>query len=190
MNARIALGVLAAALLALPATAGAAPSPANTCYVPANAIGVAWWLGTPGADTLIGSDRSEPLCGRGGNDFIDARGGDDEARGGAGNDVVYGRGGNDRLAAGPGADSLFGGAGDDVLVATARDGARDAIDCGAGRDTAHVSAESRTPSGDIVVGCERIVLHDASGAIVRITYVNTSAGAPFPSGPGAPFADA
>jgi Ca2+-binding RTX toxin-like protein len=51
--------------------------------------------------------------------------------------VIAGRGGNDRLYGGKGRDRLDGGAGNDRIYA--RDGARDAIRCGPGRD--QVSAD-------------------------------------------------
>jgi hypothetical protein len=66
----------------------------------------------------------------------------DVLRGLAGNDRLNGRGGNDRLFGGAGHDSLTGGAGVDLLDAgtgndriSARDGTRDTVRCGPGRDT-------------------------------------------------------
>lgn len=56
----------------------------------------------------------------------------DVLSGGPGNDVLLGRGGADRLDGGPGRDLLQGGAGNDTLIA--RDGDRDAVHCGPGRD--------------------------------------------------------
>lgn len=56
----------------------------------------------------------------------------DVLRGLAGADRLFGLGGADRLSGGPGNDLLSGGGGDDTIAA--RDGARDSISCGPGRD--------------------------------------------------------
>jgi Ca2+-binding RTX toxin-like protein len=61
-------------------------------------------------------------------------------------DWDYAGPGGDRLGGGPGSDLLHGGAGPDRL--DARDGRRDMIICGGGRDV--VRAEAR----DRLVGCE------------------------------------
>ena len=53
--------------------------------------------------------------------------------GSGGHDGMYGDAGNDSLTGGRGSDYLDGGAGNDVI--NARDGRRDKISCGAGRDT-------------------------------------------------------
>jgi dipeptidyl aminopeptidase/acylaminoacyl peptidase len=78
-------------------------------------------LGTPGRDVLRGTA---------GEDLIDGRGG---------NDVVYGKGGDDYLLGGAGNDRLF-----------ARDGARDVVNGGPGRDRAWVDRR------DTVAGVERV----------------------------------
>lgn len=82
--------VVAVALLALPASAGAAPR----CTIP----------GSPGADMLRGTKGPDVICGGGGSDEISGRGGADIIRGGNGNDTLTG---------GPGIDRLIGGAGRD-----------------------------------------------------------------------------
>ena len=69
------------------------------------------------------------LRGTAGRDFLCGGAAADVIEAGAGNDVVVGLGGPDRL---------LGGAGNDVL--NARDGSRDMIDGGAGRDVALVDA--------------------------------------------------
>lgn len=71
--------------------------------------------GTARADRLVGTDRADLL------------------RGGAGDDHLLGRGGNDILVGGAGHDTIEGNAGNDRILA--RDGARDAVRCGPGRDT-------------------------------------------------------
>ncbi|MEO9970457.1 MAG: hypothetical protein ABJG15_11705, partial [Hyphomonadaceae bacterium] len=50
-----------------------------------------------------------------GNDFVDAKGGDDEIHTYAGNDTLHAGGGDDSLYGGSGDDSLNGGSGDDLF---------------------------------------------------------------------------
>lgn len=70
--------------------------------------------GTAKADTLAGTPQADRMLGYAGNDWL---------RGLGGGDVVDG---------GPGQDTLSGGPGDDLI--RARDGVRDKIFCGGGRD--------------------------------------------------------
>ena len=72
----------------------------------------------------------------------------DLLRGTALRDVVYGFAGDDTIEGRGGDDALFGGAGADRLLA--RDGRRDTVDCGPGRDQAVVDRR------DVVRGCERV----------------------------------
>ncbi len=83
-----------------------------------------------------------------GNDRVDGGAGSDKLDGGPGADVVIGGTGNDNLVGGPGKDTVSGGVGSDTVAAV--DGARDVIDCGAGKDTAIVDAV------DVVKGCEKV----------------------------------
>jgi hypothetical protein len=78
---------------------------------------------TQHADRLVGTRGADTLRGLGGGDTI---------FGLAGNDMIDGGSGNDTLIGGPGRDVMVGGAGNDVL--SARDGQRDRIRCGPGRD--------------------------------------------------------
>jgi Ca2+-binding RTX toxin-like protein len=89
--------------------------------------------GSSGPNTLMGTSRNDVLNGLGGND------------------VLRGLDGNDVLRGGAGRDLLFGGAGNDVLYA--RDGERDRLDCGAGRDVAYVDKL------DTVAHCEQVHRH-------------------------------
>lgn len=84
--------------------------------------------GTARADVLVGTARNDRLFGRGGAD------------------VLRGLGGADRLDGGPGADRLDAGAGNDTILA--KDGTRDRVSCGAGRDA--VTADRK----DVLAGCE------------------------------------
>jgi Ca2+-binding RTX toxin-like protein len=70
------------------------------------------------------------LAGLGGEDGIWGLVGDAGLSGGAGGDDLYGS---------PGRDELYGGAGDDFLEA--KDGGRDYMNCGPGRDAASVDLE-------------------------------------------------
>jgi Ca2+-binding RTX toxin-like protein len=128
----------------------------------------------PGNDLVVGTAATEMLCGLAGADVVTglagddvlfgdqcggrraAGDGDDRVTGGPGNDRLFGAGGADVLTGGPGRDTLNGGPGHDRLAAgpgvdrvNAKDGNRDRIDCGAGRDTV------RADRVDRVKGCER-----------------------------------
>jgi Ca2+-binding RTX toxin-like protein len=109
-------------------------------------------VGTPGADTIAGTNSRDVIRGLGGNDNIDANPGDrikpyygipdaDDVDAGPGDDVVFGRRladnvrggpGDDRLVGGSGVDSLDGGPGNDTIEA--RDRTLDRIRCGSGDD--------------------------------------------------------
>ena len=73
----------------------------------------------------------------------------DRLKGGAGNQRIRGMSGNDRIKAGPGRDCLLGDRGRDRLHA--KDGRRDFVRCGRGRDVAIVDRRDR------VRHCEKIV---------------------------------
>jgi Ca2+-binding RTX toxin-like protein len=112
-------------------------------------------VGTSSADTLTGTDRGDVVFGLGGADRIGGRGGHDCLIGGSGNDVLRGELGSDRLTGGRGDDTLFGGpgvnhydAGPGKDVVDARNGQRELVRCGSGRDQARVDRSDR------VVGCE------------------------------------
>lgn len=88
--------------------------------------------GTNGADRLIGTSGNDHISGRGGDDRIVGRGGNDTLSGGSGDDTIFGDAGNDRINGGSGEDTLLGGSGNDRI--TSRDGSRDTVVCGRGRD--------------------------------------------------------
>jgi phosphodiesterase/alkaline phosphatase D-like protein len=119
--------------------------------------------GLGGNDRLIGFGGNDVLVGGPGDDILDAGAGKDELHGGPGRDQLYGRSGNDGLFGGTGNDRLFGAAGVDRLIGSsgndvllggggsdamlggggsdtffARDGRRDIVDGGPGRDTATI----------------------------------------------------
>lgn len=72
--------------------------------------------GTPAADQLLGSDRSEVSYGFGGNDLLQGQNGDDLLAGGAGKDRLVGGSGEDTLTGEAGRDRLTGGEGQDQFV--------------------------------------------------------------------------
>ena len=85
--------------------------------------------GTSGANLINGTAGRDVICGKGGNDRINGRGG---------HDLILGGAGADRLTGGLGRDSLYGGSGRDTL--SARDGIRDTVNGGLGRDGARWDA--------------------------------------------------
>jgi Ca2+-binding RTX toxin-like protein len=138
------------------------PPPApRTC---ANPGVTQFTVGTPGDDVLVGTGGLDVLSGRGGDDCLFGRANDDRLTGGTGADLLDGSSGGDRMRGDAGNDKLRGGRGNDDItpgagkdtvaaqggddVISARDGTRDTIDCGAGRDK--VTAD-RT---DTVKNCE------------------------------------
>ena len=90
------------------------------------------YLGTDGADYLIGSDDSEVIEAGAGDDTVYAGGGNDIVNGGTGNDYLYGDVGNDIVNGGMDNDYLDGGEGNDTLDGEAGD---DYLDGGTGNDT-------------------------------------------------------
>jgi hypothetical protein len=148
-----------------PALPPAPPPPVvkRTCQSPGT---VPYGVGTTGDDVLVGAAGRDLLSGRGGNDCLFGLAGDDRLSGGTGADLLVGASGNDRLNGDAGDDRIIGGNGNDTITPGAgkdrvsanggndtifaRDGARDTVDCGAGRDTATVDPT------DTVKGCERV----------------------------------
>jgi Tol biopolymer transport system component len=113
--------------------------------------------GTNGADILTGTFAGDRLRGLRGNDRLNGEAGNDCLEGGAGNDRLNGGAGNDRLLGGRGKDTLTGGPGRNTYLAgasndtvRARNGRREVINCGKGRDRAIVDRRDR------VRGCERV----------------------------------
>ena len=125
------------------------------------------FTGTSRNDVLYGTAYLDYIRGLAGNDRILARDGRNRIEGNGGNDVItsasgadaiFGGPGNDRITAGSGADLVVGGPGRDTIAAgqgndtvETRDGFRDVVDCGPGRDVAEVDRLDR------VMGCERVL---------------------------------
>lgn len=114
--------------------------------------------GTSGADTVCGGAGADRLLGRGGDDVLYGRTANDSLAGGRGNDRLEGGAGGDRLTGGPGRDTLVGGPGQDTIsggggrdLVQARDGARDRIACGPGRDVVYADT-----SDVVAADCEDV----------------------------------
>lgn len=119
-------------------------------------------LGTPGSNTLKGTNKRDIIIGYGGDDVIESGAADDCVSGnagndrielGAGNDVGEGGTGNDQIGAGAGNDIVYGGAGNDRLEAGAgndsvyaEDG-DDVVDGGDGVDNVLGGAGNDTLTG-------------------------------------------
>ncbi len=86
-----------------------------------------------GTSTLTGTSKADLLRGTSKADRIRGLAGGDRLFGYGGNDVLDGGLGPDLLVGGKGRDIVRGGQGNDRI--NARDGERDSISCGAGRDT-------------------------------------------------------
>ncbi len=104
--------------------------------------------GGPGGETLVGRGGADRLRGLEGDDCLNGGNGRDDLNGGPGNDTLNGGAGADSLDGGPGRDVVNGGAGPDAIVS--RDGERDTISCGNGRDSV------RADRADRLSGCERV----------------------------------
>jgi Ca2+-binding RTX toxin-like protein len=132
--------------LASTSTAGTAAGAGKSFATPSSstAAGKSCTIsGTQGNDILRGTPGRDVICGLAGNDVIHGLGGNDVVLGGPGNDVISGGPGNDVLQGGLGTDQLLGGTGNDQISGgagndsiSARDGRRDVVVGGPGRDTA------------------------------------------------------
>lgn len=102
-----------------------------------------------GDDSVASKEGADIVFGEAGDDVL--RGGTEPDRldGGPGADVLHGEGSRDTLMGGPGEDRLLGGIGRDTLLA--RDGTRDAIDCGPQPDVVVADRSDR-----VAKNCERV----------------------------------
>jgi Ca2+-binding RTX toxin-like protein len=92
--------------------------------------------GARGVDVLRGGPGNERIYGFAGDDRIFGGGGDDLVWGGGGRDVIAGDSGRDTLRGGPEGDQLLGGPERDTFYV--RDGFRDRVRGGSGRDRARI----------------------------------------------------
>ena len=102
--------------------------------------------GTPGEDTLLGTDSHDHIDGRAG----EGSRGTVRLKGSRGEDRLWGGQGNDKIIPGEGNDKVYAGYGDDLIYA--RDTEReDYIDCGAGFD----KLETLHRDDETLSNCER-----------------------------------
>jgi uncharacterized delta-60 repeat protein len=95
--------------------------------------------GTGLDDRLVGTSSGDAIDGEGGADRISGLGGGDCLTGGTGADVI---------SAGAGRNVIRGGSGNDRI--SARNGARDVVNCGTGRDRATVDRVDRVTACEVV----------------------------------------
>ncbi len=114
-------------------------------------------VGGSGRDRLKGEDGRDKLYGESGNDVLDGGydndmlaggAGNDRLLGGAGNDKLYGEAGIDRIIGGGGRNQIDGGKGNDSIEA--RNGERDRIICGPGRDRVRADRYDRLNGCEVV----------------------------------------
>ena len=114
-------------------------------------------VGGSGSDRLYGQDdRDEAFGGSGhdrleggaANDMLAGGLGNDDLIGGSGSDRLFGEAGRDRIVGGGGRNQIDGGDGNDSIAA--RNGERDRIVCGIGRDRV------RADRFDRLNGCESV----------------------------------
>lgn len=115
-------------------------------------------IGSSHRDRIRGSVRDDIITGGRGADLIQAGAGVDSVDGGEGADLISGGAGADVLEGGPEADVLRGGPGIDFLFGDGgpdrlltRDGRRDRIYCGQGRDRVEADKKDLVHSD-----CERV----------------------------------
>jgi Ca2+-binding RTX toxin-like protein len=124
---------------------GSAPGATS---VPSAVVGESL-VGTLDDEFLVGTPGSDFVSGLGGLDWIALGDGNDVGLGGYGNDSISGGDGNDILSGGPAHDRIRAGSGRDRIYA--RDGYRDLISCGAGRDFVRADRRDRVASNCEVV---------------------------------------
>jgi Ca2+-binding RTX toxin-like protein len=105
-------------------------------------------FGQDGRDDLFGSSGRDRLSGGFDNDMLAGGSGNDDMLGGSGNDRIFGESGNDRIVGGGGRNIVDAGRGDDSIEA--RNGERDRIICGSGRDRVHADRYDRLNGCEIV----------------------------------------
>ncbi len=121
--------------------------------------------GTPGNDTLNGTNGADVICGLGGNDTISGGNGSDTIYAGSGNDIIQGGNSDDTIYAGPGDDTSHG----ETLLGLLDNGSdtiyggpgNDTLDGGNGNDTLTDTDGADSLSGSN--GNDAIVTQDGVG---------------------------
>lgn len=120
-------------------------------------------VGGSGADKIYGGDDRDELFGGTGRDRLYGGYGRDMLAGGASNDYlhggpdadrIFGEAGTDRIIAGGGRNQIDGGAGNDSI--DARNGERDRVVCGRGRDRVRADRSDRLNGCEVVTFGGRI----------------------------------
>ncbi len=88
--------------------------------------------GSRGRDRINGGSSGDLISAGSSGDRVAGDQGNDRINGNSGNDVLKGNSGHDRITGLTGADRIAGGSGNDRI--NSRDGRRDRVDCGRGRD--------------------------------------------------------
>jgi hypothetical protein len=104
--------------------------------------------GNDGGDNLYGGTSNDRLDGGTGNDMLAGGAANDDLIGGLGEDRMFGEAGGDRLVVGGGRNQVDGGAGNDSIEA--RNGERDRIICGVGRDRVRADRYDRLNGCEVV----------------------------------------
>ncbi len=105
--------------------------------------------GSRGRDRINGGSGRDLIAAGSSNDRVSGDRGNDRINGNSGNDVLKGNSGKDRITASTGRDVVSAGSGNDRV--DVRDGQRDRVICGRGRDTVIADPEDK-----VADNCERI----------------------------------
>ncbi len=115
-------------------------------------------FGDAGNDKLLGGFGNDRLHGVSGKDVISGSRGRDRINGGSANDRISGGSSGDRIAGDAGHDRINGNSGSDLIRGnsgndriSSRDGARDRVNCGLGRDSVVADRKDRVSRN-----CERV----------------------------------
>jgi Ca2+-binding RTX toxin-like protein len=135
------------------------------------------FIGSPGPDDFSGDQGQDDIHGGGGNDLLYGGGGDDKMFGDAGNDKLQGASGGDTVDGGAGLDQIYGDNAScsvfcsfDADTLFARDGEKDAVDCGGGADSAQVDQL------DVVSDCasvDRTNVVQGGGGIAKASFAGS-----------------
>lgn len=139
--------------LSCPATTPPRPPPPPPPSGPPKVGSRCTIFGSGAGDVIRGTSQRDVICGRGGNDRIYGGAGHDLILGGPGNDKIYGQAGRDHVRGEAGTDLLDGGASDDTVAGGtqadtiyARDGIRDTVNGGTGKDRGRLDRADRRAS--------------------------------------------
>ena len=170
----------------------ASPPPEPRCTI----------VGTERGDLLTATRANDVICGLGGDDHIHVGGGRDVVYAGRGNDeievgfgnrsVIHGGAGSDRIEGSAGTDRLLGEAGADRLVGRrggdvllggagpdridARDGRRDIVDGGPGRDVARTDRLDRVRIVERHIATHRAELRSACAGPCTLNVLKLGTG--------------